>query len=636
MRADDDPQRYVRLDVSAVRSQGAYIAKQCPVVAHNRNDSTITAEPAPPSEAVEHRLEGGRVFERAVIKAFSEQCLDLAIVAADSPSPTETTLAAMRDGVQVVAGGHLPDDMIGHRVGRPDVLIRDGPAPGPGGRWAYLPVDIKHHLTLQDDPGGAFGPASCSAFDSPSRTDAEALPDRWSRKRFEDVMQLAHYWRMLEACGHAADGIRVGGIVGVERTITWFDLDQPKWRSGGKPRSTFERYDFEFAFRLDIIARALEQGRADAEPPLVVPLFKSDCAECEWRELCVPRLEETDDVTLVPKVGYVQWRVHVARGVTTRRDLAALDWRTANLIDKSVDVARWLDQAEGLPDDASIDDVPTRAHKQPQTLQAADVRTVGELRCLDAQTAKYSDASLSSLAKSIDLARVGLAREVVRTRGVDSVIVPRGDIELDIDLECYGERVYLWGVLTSRRGSEESYESFVTFGELDDEHECEVFRRFWASITEARAAAAAEQLTLRAYCHSAGTENRFLRSAARRFAGMPAVPDLDEIDAFINGDEWVDMRVVVGDHLITPVGTGLKVLAPFAGFRWRDDDPGGEQSLNWYELAVADPDESIRAENRERLVAYNEDDCRAMLALRAWLTDEGDNLRSIEDLPRPT
>ncbi len=636
MSADDDPQRYVRLDVSAVRSLGAYIAKQCPVVAQNRHDPTITAEPAPPSEAVERRFAAGRLFETEVIQQLREAWPDLVIVAPESPSPAETTLAAMGDGVQVVAGGHLPDDTAGHRVGRPDVLVRDGPALGPNGRWAYLPVDIKHHLTLQDDPGGAFGPASCSAFHSPSRTDAEALPDRWSRKRPEDVMQLAHYWRMLEACGHAAEGIRVGGIIGVECMITWLDLDLPVWRDGGKARSSFDRYDFEFAFRLDIIARAMEQGSADAEPRLVVPLFKSDCAECEWRDLCVPRLEETDDVTLVPKVGYVQWRMHVARGVTTRRELAALDWRTATLIDQGVDVARWLDQAEGLPDDASIGDVRIRAPKQRQTLQAAGVRTVGELRCLDAQTAKYSDASLSSLAKSIDLARVGLAGEVVRARGVDSVIVPRGDIELDIDLECYGERVYLWGVLTSRRGSEESYESFVTFGELDDEHECEVFRRFWASITDLGAAAAAAQLTLRAYCHSAGTENRFLRSAARRFAGMPAVPDLDEVDAFINGDEWVDMRVFVGDHLITPVGTGLKVLAPYAGFRWRDDDPGGEQSLNWYELAVADPDESIRAENRERLVAYNEDDCRAMLALRAWLTNEGGNLRSIEDLPRPT
>ncbi len=78
-------------------------------------------------------------------------------------------------------------------------------------------------------------------------------------------------------------------------------------------------------------------------------------------------------------------------------------------------------------------------------------------------------------------------------------------------------------------------------------------------------------------------------------------------------------------------GTGLKAPATDVGFVWRDDDPGGKQSLAWYELATADPDSDVRGENQRRLLAYNEDDCRATRHLREWLSREGPSIPSLED-----
>ncbi|MCJ7436169.1 MAG: ribonuclease H-like domain-containing protein, partial [Acidimicrobiia bacterium] len=83
---------------------------------------------------------------------------------------------------------------------------------------------------------------------------------------------------------------------------------------------------------------------------------------------------------------------------------------------------------------------------------------------------------------------------------------------------------------------------------------------------------------------------------------------------------FVDLLKVVQRSIITGGSLGLKTVAPLAGFQWRDDDAGGEQSMVWYRAAVDDSDENIREANRERILRYNEDDVRATAALREWLS----------------
>jgi len=96
------------------------------------------------------------------------------------------------------------------------------------------------------------------------------------------------------------------------------------------------------------------------------------------------------------------------------------------------------------------------------------------------------------------------------------------------------------------------------------------------------------------------------------------VPTVAEVERFIASDEWVDLFRVVKAQLISPAGHGLKVVAPMAGFHWRDEDSDGEASLGFYREAVGLSD-GDPAGARAKLLRYNEDDCRATAIVRDWI-----------------
>ena len=55
----------------------------------------------------------------------------------------------------------------------------------------------------------------------------------------------------------------------------------------------------------------------------------------------------------------------------------------------------------------------------------------------------------------------------------------------------------------------------------------------------------------------------------------------------------------------------VKTLASHFGFKWRDESPSGADSIEWYHRWVESKDPAIR----QRILEYNEDDCRAMRVL---------------------
>jgi predicted RecB family nuclease len=515
-----------------------------------------------------------------------------------------------------IVGGQLPADVAGRRAGSPDLLVA---APGGG----YRAVDIKAHQVLQTAEGTASDSATlCAELDSLALETAVADPNLAARRRQDDALQLAHYQRMLEAAGQAAEGRRAGGIIGVERRVVWHDLDAPLWRtpsSTGRPklRSTMERYDFEFDFRLDIIATAARHLIDPSIELLVVPVRCDECPTCPWRDHCGAILEAgAGDVSLLPRVLWEQWRIHRDRGVTDRAALAALDWRTASVVAAGIDVAGLRALAATLPPETPVSDIESllRSSRQLRVLEQLDVRSLRDLLALHAPTARYSGSGLRSLPDEIDQARAALGPAIAyRRRGVEGVSAPRADIEVDVDMESSETGVYLWGnLLTQRSGGRSTpseYVPFVTWEPLTPDLELENSLAFWRWLVGMRSVARERNLSFRAYCYSAGAENQYLRRLALA-AGLTR-----EVDDFIASEEWVDLRQVWDSQLITGLGSGLKVVAPLVGFQWKVDDPGGADSMLRYDAAAAGD-----ASAREWLLAYNRGDVEATLALREWMT----------------
>src|SRR6516165_5407435 len=192
---------------------------------------------------------------------------------------------------------------------------------------------------------------------------------------------------------------------------------------------------------------------------------------------------------------------------------------------------------------------------------------------------------MRDLPEQIDLARAALGgAPAYRRRGVSRVRVPRGDVEVDVDMENTEDGVYLWGTLVSagpgRATEAGGYHPFCTWQPLTGAVEAELFARFWAWLTGLRAAAAAAGLVFRAYCYNAAAENtQMLRIAAA--AGLA-----DEVAAFTGSGQWVDLLRVFESQLITGAPAGLKHVAALCGFTWEVEDPGGGESMIRYDQAA--------------------------------------------------
>ncbi len=160
----------------------------------------------------------------------------------------------------------------------------------------------------------------------------------------------------------------------------------------------------------------------------------------------------------------------------------------------------------------------------------------------------------------------------------------------------------------------------------------ENFAAFWRYLSALRSAAADAGLSFAAYCYSRTAEERWLYATPQRFPDVPGMPDNAEIAEFCRSPQWVDVYAEVRQWFVVPGSLRLKSVAGVAGFSRRDPEPSGENSMAWYRTAVSDSEPGVTQASRGRLLRYNEDDVRATLVLRRWMSEESGDVPTVDDL----
>ncbi len=254
-------------------------------------------------------------------------------------------------------------------------------------------------------------------------------------------------------------------------------------------------------------------------------------------------------------------------------------------------------------------------------VRSVGVTTVAQLAALDPGGEPPVPLTGVPWADAVALARAWL-RGLALARRVERVEVPRADVELDVDMESFGESgAYLWGALLSGVdvGYPPGYHAFATWEPLPTDDEARSFAEFWGWLAELRRRCAQRGRSFAAYCYNEQAENRWLLASADRFVGRPGVPARAEVLEFIGSAQWVDMFAVVSRSFLCAQGKGLKRIAPVAGFAWADPQASGENSMRWYRDAVGLDGDPPDPTQRERLLRYNADDVHATQALREWM-----------------
>lgn len=278
--------------------------------------------------------------------------------------------------------------------------------------------------------------------------------------------------------------------------------------------------------------------------------YSSTCKLCWWYSACTKKLAADDDLTLLPELG------------RTKRDAM-------------------LDQIESV---AAFADINVESF-------VTGKKTV------------FTGIGPNVLRKLHQRARL-VTSPNPQPYLIAPLVLPHSDIEVffDIETDTMRDFCYLHGML-ERRGGDNATERFDAFfaTDLSAGAEQEAFAAAWAYLC-ARPAAII-------YFYSK-YERTIWRVLQRKY---PDVCSAEDIEALFHPDRSIDLYYdVVQKATMWPTRDhSIKTLARFLGFQWRDTDPSGAASIEWFDQWVKTGDPTIR----QRILDYNEDDCRATRVL---------------------
>ena len=403
------------------------------------------------------------------------------------------------------------------------------------------------------------------------------------------VLQTAFYSHLLAGVQHVA----------------------PRWMHlalGNGEFASFKVNDFAAYERQ---TRRLLEAAIGGDPAAeVYPEPVEHCAICRWRDMCRDRRRTDDDLSLVAGMTTGQRRAMKGAGISTRRGFAGL----AHL--------------------------PHLDRVSPDVLRSAQ-------RQARLQVASEDDGSIQY--EILDPQRDGDGA-LVPNRGLLALPEPAdGDLFFDIEgARYYSEDgrefglQYLFGVVDTAEAGEAGLPRYTQIWAFDRAGEKRAFEKLIDFITERRARHPGlhvyhynhyEPTSVDHLTELHGTRQEAVGALMGRFATRE-----DEVDDLFRLGVFVDLYRVVRQGVRAGVESySIKRLEPLCGYDRRVDLDEATRGLIALEAALEDGTAAGDGERRRVVAGYNEDDCRATLALRDWLEERRVELaeRLGQELPRP-
>lgn len=279
------------------------------------------------------------------------------------------------------------------------------------------------------------------------------------------------------------------------------------------------------------------------------PAYSSACKNCYWMTLCLQTLEAEDDLTLIPYLG------------RAKRD-------------------------------AMLNEIPTISALSIVNAERFIVGKKTAFPGIGPDTLKLFAARAAMLKAAPPKAYL---------RGPVALKATEREFFFDIEVDPMRDFTYLHGVMV--RDKAVGDESFVAFF-AEDESPAEERRAFAESYAFLTANPAAHIYYYSKY------ERTIYRKLQQRY---PDVCTADEIEALFSTERATDLYfdVVLKATEWPTRDYSIKSLAKHLGFAWRDAQPSGAASIEWFDRWVKERDPSIR----QRILEYNEDDCVATRVL---------------------
>jgi predicted RecB family nuclease len=184
------------------------------------------------------------------------------------------------------------------------------------------------------------------------------------------------------------------------------------------------------------------------------------------------------------------------------------------------------------------------------------------------------------------------------------IVLPPADVELffDVEVDPMRDFCYLHGFVERRNGTNatETYHAFYAEAVTPEEQE-RVFGKAWRLIRDRQPCVI--------YYYSK-YERTIWRKLQEKY---PSVCTAADIEALFDPARAVDLYYdVVKKATEWPTRDySIKTLAKHLGFAWRDSHPSGVASIEWFNRWIETGDPAIK----QRILEYNEDDCRATRVL---------------------